>query len=309
MFLELTLRTSCHQAAFICWSCRWSNSWIFLSGFTSGCCVTLSQGLKQHVPGKVVWQQTGQEACYWVRAVNWHCTSHIWPTLHSTWPGWAALSVSGVSSRRLMRRLMRTAMRFIWFIVKWCRFELLCCFEGTFYYSAVCFDVWVPPVWPAWRRKPREDPLKCSLTQWHTHTVRVHTCTHNGDLLMVCGQPISGTKAHVSLFISGFAQRQPNLDISHKARLLTAPLVPHSRSLSHIHSHICMLFEEAAVLIQKPELWEKGIEEANDWRDRISQKPGERGRGVWVRKVPRRSLSLPCFFKALILLWSCSPKS
>lgn len=31
-----------------------------------------------------------------------------------------------------------------------------------------------------------------------------------------------------------------------------------------------MLFEEEAVLIQKPKLWKKGIVEASDRRDRIS---------------------------------------
>lgn len=74
---------------------------------------------------------------------------------------------------------------------------------------------------------------------------------------MVCGQPISGTKAPFAFHlkeISGFAQRQPNLDISNKAHLLPPSPLCSTLSLLHIHLHICMLFEEEAVLIQKPKL-------------------------------------------------------
>lgn len=67
--------------------------------------------------------------------------------------------------------------------------------------------------------------------------------------------PISETKAHVSPVhlkeISGFAHRQPNLDFANKARLL--PPSP----LCLTDSDICMLFEEASVLIRKPKLGEK----------------------------------------------------
>lgn len=123
----------------------------------------------------------------------------------------------------------------------------------------------------------------------------------------ICGQPISGIKAHVFPFhlkeISGFAQRQPNLDISNKASSLSS--LPPSLSLLHIHSHICTLFKKGAVLIQKPKLWEKGIVEASDWRDRISGKPRERERerGVygWERSPKEAQVHpvLKCFDLAL----------
>lgn len=64
--------------------------------------------------------------------------------------------------------------------------------------------------------------------------------------------PISQTKAHVHLKeISGFALRQPNLDFANKARLL--PPSP----LRLTDSDICMLFEDATVLIQKAQTGSK----------------------------------------------------
>lgn len=81
-----------------------------------------------------------------------------------------------------------------------------------------------------------------------------HECLSDVWLAAVCTLLV--TKAHISPFhlkeISGFFfsyKGKTNLDSANKARLL-----PSLSSLPHIHPHICMLFEEVAVLIQKPKL-------------------------------------------------------
>lgn len=170
-------------------------------------------------------------------------------------------------------------------------------------YSTVCFDVCVPPVWLAWLCRLREDLIIWThmYTDTHRHTVHAHTCTHKGDLFMVCGQPISGTKAHVSLFISGFAQRQPNLDISNKARLLTASLwLILCLCRTYIRTFACSL-RKWRFSSKNPSCEKRGLRRLTTGGTELvgNQK---RERGVWVRKVPRRSLSLPCFK----MLWSCS---
>lgn len=75
------------------------------------------------------------------------------------------------------------------------------------------------------------------VTDTHTHT-RVRA--DNASVFMVCGQPISGTKVPFAFHlkeISGFAQRQPNLDISNKAHLL--PPSPLCSALCLCCTYIC----------------------------------------------------------------------
>lgn len=123
---------------------------------------------------------------------------------------------------------------------------------------------------------------RASTNTW-TCTSRNHT-----DLFMERGQPISGSEVSAFPFkskgICGFTQRQPNLDVSDKA----GPLPPSPPwSLLHTHSDICMLFEEAAVLIQKLKLWKK---KRGLWRlvTEGTEAVGNRDVYGWERS-PRRS--------------------
>lgn len=129
------------------------------------------------------------------------------------------------------------------------------------------------------------NPRVQSSSLAHTHTC---ACRHNASVFMVCGQPISGTKALFAFHlkeISGFAQRQPNLDISNKAHLL--PPSPLCSALCLCCTYICTFacslrkkqFSSKSPSCEKRGLLRlatEGTELVGNW---------ERGAYVWERSL------------------------